>query len=145
MGTILGTNEMGAHKRFDAVAFLLDLLDTTVAQPSQMLSEVKPATPPCDREPDAAAHKTPCFGSPAEHLDAKPQCDHERLWYIELIEHLAALTAQPDEPVGQTDARVHALMNEYMEKQMHDGWTLECCVRDIRARIRQATNRQDGT
>ena len=80
-------------------------------------------------------------GQAREHAEAEALGETKRLWYIELIEHLAAVLAEPDEPADVTDWRVGEMMTEYMDRQLHDRWTLERCAVDIRARIRRVTKK----
>ena len=83
-------------------------------------------------DPDRAAGFTVPV-SVGEHLrrsetdDANGTVPDPRDWYIELAEHLAAVTAAPGETPNQTDERVAELLAEYAGRQLRHGWRLTRC------------------
>ena len=126
----------GTRLRYRPMAAVDDALQATLRNHKDQLVAVL-------WERDRHAHSgdvvargdAPNAASVDEHGLGSADC----LWYIELVEHLAAVTAGPGESPARTDERIAEWMADYTDRQLRDGWTLTRCATDLRARIRAAT------
>ena len=59
--------------------------------------------------------------------------------FMRAIEQLVAMTAATGETAEERNAHIGAFLAGYAERQMDDRWTLDRCLVDVHARIRQCS------